>query len=305
MAIRLATFNLKDFFAPRRDEERASVAAKVDGVVASLRRARADVVALQEVGSIELLEQLVTALPELGYGPPVVGGEDRRGIRNAILSRLPIQWAQVHEAKSLPFPRFVDTDPEPFPNRIPLRRAIVHVRIEAGALGELDVLTAHFKSGLPAPMRMASGEPIENATPYGLAESAVRSLVFRAAEALHLRSIVDGVFAHSPDHAICVMGDLNDTLDSLAVNIVRGLEPTNKHHLRPGAALVPEEARFSCHHGGQPTLIDHVLSSERAYRALRHFEIHNEALRYHGPFDERAGMTIDSDHALCVAEFEA
>src|SRR4051794_13856024 len=99
MAIRLATFNLKDFFAPRPDEEQASVAAKVDGVVQSLRRAGADVIALQEVGSIELLDEVIRRLPEFGYGPPVVGGADRRGIRNAIVSRLPIQWAQVHEAK--------------------------------------------------------------------------------------------------------------------------------------------------------------------------------------------------------------
>ena len=101
MALRVATFNLKDFFAPRREQEHAVVEAKLSNVTASLRRAAADVVALQEVGSPELLGRLVQGLPELGYGTPVVGVEDRRGIRNAILSRHPIVWSQVHRARSL------------------------------------------------------------------------------------------------------------------------------------------------------------------------------------------------------------
>ncbi|HVH47979.1 MAG TPA: endonuclease/exonuclease/phosphatase family protein [Labilithrix sp.] len=304
MTLRVATFNLKDFFAARHDDERGIVEAKLGNVAESLRRARPDVVALQEVGSVELLERLVKALPELGYEAPVIGSEDRRGIRNAILSRLPIQWAQVHQAKSLPFPRFVLGDQEPFPGRIPLRRGVVHVRVEAGALGEVDVMTTHFKSNLPAELKTPDGDPIPDATPHSVGESAVRSLVLRAAEALYVRSLVDGIFANSPDHAICVMGDLNDTLDSLPVRLVRGIDTKSKHHLRAAVELLPEEARYSCFHGGEETLIDHVLLSERLHRALRHFEIHNENLRYHGPFTGEPPLTVDSDHALCVAELD-
>jgi endonuclease/exonuclease/phosphatase family metal-dependent hydrolase len=304
MALRLATFNLKDFFSARRDEERAVVEAKLTNVTSELRRASADIVALQEVGSLELLDRLVKALPELGYGAPVVGSEDRRGIRNAVLSRLPVQWSQVHQSKSLPFPCFVEGDPEPFPNRIPLRRGIVHVRVEAGALGELDVLTAHFKSSLPAPRKTPGGAEIKDTTPHAVGESAVRSLVQRAAEALYVRSLVDGIFAHSPDHAICVMGDLNDTLESMPVRLVRGIDTTSKHYLRAAVESIPEEGRYSCFHGGQEILIDHVLLSERLHRALRNFEIQNEHLRYHGPHLDETPLTEDSDHALCVATLD-
>lgn len=304
MTLRLATFNLKDFFAPRRDGEHAVVEAKLSNVAASLRRARADIIALQEVGSPELLDRLIKEVPELGYGAPVVGSQDRRGIRNAILSRLPVQWSQVHQAKSLPFPRFVEGDPEPFPGRIPLRRGIVHVRVEAGAIGEVDVLTAHFKSNLPAELKTPDGKEIPDTTPHEVGQSAVRSLVQRAAEALFVRGLVDGIFAHSPDHAICVMGDLNDTVDSLPVRLVRGIDTTSKHHLRAGADMVAEERRFSCFHGGSPTLIDHVLVSERLHRAFSSFEIHNETLRFHGPHVEDTPLTEDSDHALCVAELD-
>jgi len=304
MTLRVATYNLKDFFSPRREAERGVVQAKLANIAAGLRRAQADVVALQEVGSTELLEQLVCAVPELKYGAPIVGSRDRRGIGNAILSRLPVQWSQVHESKELPFPRFVDGDPEPFPARIPLRRGIVHVRIEAGSLGEVDVLTAHFKSNLPARRKTAAYEDVPDATPHAIGESAVRSLVVRAAEALFMRGLVDGIFAHSPDHAVCVLGDLNDTIDSMPVRLVRGLDATSKHWLRACADSVPEARRYSCFHGGSKTLIDHVLVSERLYGALRRFEIHNEALRYHGPHVNDGALTEDSDHALCVAEFD-
>ncbi|MBX3203940.1 MAG: endonuclease/exonuclease/phosphatase family protein [Labilithrix sp.] len=304
MTLRIATFNLKDFFAARSEGENAVVEAKLSNVTASLRRARADIVALQEVGSLDLLDRLVKALPELGYGAPVVGSEDRRGIRNAILSRLPVQWSQVHQAKALPFPRFVEGDPDPFAGRIPLRRGIVHVRVEAGALGEVDVLTAHFKSNLPAELKTGTGEPVPDATPHAVGESAVRSLVQRAAEALYVRALVDGIFAHSPDHAICVLGDLNDTLDSLPVRLVRGIDTRSKHFLRAAVESIPEEGRYSAFHGGEETLIDHVLLSERLHRGLRHFEIHNEDLRYHGPHVDETPLTEDSDHALCVAELD-
>jgi endonuclease/exonuclease/phosphatase family metal-dependent hydrolase len=303
MSVRIATFNLKDFFLPRAEEERALVEAKVANVAANLRRANADVVALQEVGEQEHLGRLVTKeLGDMGYGAPVIGTPDKRGIRCAILSRLPILWSQVHTRKSLPFPRFVEGDAEPFADRIPLRRGIVHVRVDAPGLGEVDVMTAHFKSNLGVSLKTGEGRELEDATPRGRGEAAVRSLVQRAAEALFVRGLVDDVFHALPDHAICVLGDLNDVPDSLPVRILRGMGEPSSGALRACADLVPAERRYSCFHGNEPTLIDHVLVSERLFRAARTFSIFNEALRYHGPHVEPTPLTEDSDHALCVVE---
>ncbi|MBX3227369.1 MAG: endonuclease/exonuclease/phosphatase family protein [Labilithrix sp.] len=304
MALRIATFNLKDFFLPRNATEQAVGVQKIANVAASLRRANADVVALQEVGGAEILDRLVAEVKDLSYGPPVLGTEDKRGIRNAILSRLPVQWSQVHTAKSLPFPPLVEGDPDPYAGRIPLRRGIVHVRVDAGALGEVDVLTAHFKSNLPALLKGAAGKEVPDTNVHMAGQSAIRSLVQRAAEALFVRGLVDEVFAKSPDHAICVLGDLNDTPTSLPVRLVRGLDATHRHHLRAAGEDMPAERRFSSFHGGAPILIDHILCSDRLHRALTSFEIHNEALRYHGPYVEgEVELTVDSDHALNVAEF--
>jgi len=50
MSCRIATFNLKDFFLPRSDAERSVAPGKLTNLAENLRRANADVVALQEVG---------------------------------------------------------------------------------------------------------------------------------------------------------------------------------------------------------------------------------------------------------------
>jgi endonuclease/exonuclease/phosphatase family metal-dependent hydrolase len=303
MPLRIATFNLKDFFLPRSDAERGVAVAKFANITMNLRRADADVVALQEVGEVQMLERLVGDLSDLGYGAPVVGTPDKRGIRCAILSRIPVLWSQVHTQKSLPFPRFIEADPEPFADRIPLRRGIVHVRVESPDLGEVDVLTMHFKSNLPVPLRTPDGRELPDTTARGRAESALRSLIQRAAEAIYVRGLVDDVFRALPDHAVCVLGDLNDGVDSLPVRIVRGLGEPSKDMLAPCAQLMVPERRYSCFHGNEKTLIDHVLVSERLFRSARSFDIFNHALRYHGPHVEPTAPTEDSDHALCVAEF--
>lgn len=303
MPLRIATFNLKDFFLPREDAERAVVEAKIANVVDNLRRANADVVALQEVGQPEMLARLLAAAPELGYGEPVVGTEDKRGIRCAILSRLPVPWSQVHAPRTLPFPRFYETDPEPYANRIPLRRGVVHVRVEVDSIGEVDVLTAHFKSNRGAPLKAADGSEIEDKSPRGQGEAALRSLVQRAAEALFVRGIVDDVLAHNPDHAICVLGDLNDVVDSMPVRIVRGIGEPEGAVLYPCAELVAPERRFSCYHGPNRSLIDHILVTGRLRRALVDTAILNEALRDHGGYEDDPPLAADSDHALCVASF--
>lgn len=303
MPLRIATFNLKDFFLPRSDAERSVAPGKFANIAANLSRANADVVALQEVGEEQQLERLVNGLADLGYGPPILGTPDKRGIRCALLSRLPVAWSQVHTHDSLPFPRFAEGDPEPFGVRIPLRRGIIQARVESPDLGEVDVMTMHFKSNLPVAFRFAGGRERPDTTPHERAESALRSLIQRAAEAIYVRSLVDGIFRASPDHAVCVLGDLNDVLDSLPVRILRGLGERSKDMLASCSELLPPEERYSCFHGEQKTQIDHILVSERLFRAARNFEIYNEALRHHGAHALPIAPTEDSDHALCVAEF--
>ncbi|MBF5066543.1 hypothetical protein G6O45_25305, partial [Salmonella enterica subsp. enterica serovar Istanbul] len=98
----------------------------------------------------------------------------------------------------------------------------------------------------------------------------------RCAEAIFVRGLVDGVLGKSPDHAICVLGDLNDGADSLPVRIVRGVGEPSKETLLPCAETLAPERRYSVFNGNEKVLIDHILVSDRLFRVLKSFEIYNE-----------------------------
>ena len=303
MSFRLATFNVLDLFE-HDPEPPGFTDAKLAFIARELTRADADIVALQEVGSEALVDRLIKReAASLGYQSVAFGPADRRGIRNAILSRLPAVHTQVHNAASLRFPRFVDGDPEPFGDRIPLRRGLLHVRIATPG-GPVDVMVVHFKSKLGRMMQDADGQDLVDVSARGFAEAQLRSLVLRSAEALFVRGVVDDLLA--PGSAqIAIAGDFNDTLDSIPVQIVsgmgRGLDPALV--LRPAASLVADDRRFSARHSPGPALIDHVLTSATLADRLVGCEIFNESLRDHGPHDPTAPPATDSDHALVVCTF--
>jgi endonuclease/exonuclease/phosphatase family metal-dependent hydrolase len=208
----------------------------------------------------------------------------------------------VHTAEALPFPVFRRGDPEPFGTRIPLRRGIVQATIDGGDLGPVHVLVAHFKSRLAVPLREAGGSELTEATSLSRAEGLVRSLVWRAAEALQMRRLVDAIVAADPGAHVAVAGDLNDTADSPVSSAVRSAGPGALFDCTLG---IPEGERFSVLHEGRGAQIDHVLVTAGLHARLRSAEFANAGLRDHGPTVPGAAevLTVDSDHAPLLVRF--
>jgi endonuclease/exonuclease/phosphatase family metal-dependent hydrolase len=302
MPLTLATFNTKDLLDPRDDAARAHLEKKLDHVAGVLGRLDADVLALQEVGTEAVLEQLCGRLEKRGgYGAPIVGTADNRGIRNAILTRLPVLASKVHAPARLDFPVFHAGDPPPFGDRVPMRRGVVHAKLDAGALGPLDVLVAHFKSNLRLLQRDANGVlPAwsDALSARELAEAELRSLVWRSSEALFVRGLVDELLRTSPDARVAVMGDLNDRPGSLVLRVLMGHGPGALHAC---ADVVDSSKRYSIIFRGKRELFDHVLVSARLRERARSARILNDELRDHA-LDP--APTVDSDHAPLVALFE-
>jgi endonuclease/exonuclease/phosphatase family metal-dependent hydrolase len=299
MPLTLATFNVKDLFDATDDASRTHLDAKLATLARVLEGARADVVALQEVGSIEVVRLLASRAASLGYGEPIMGTVDARGIGCAILSRAPVVVSGVRTASSLPFPAFVEGDPQPFGVRIPLRRGIVHARVDAGSLGTIDLFVGHFKSNRALPMKDARGEAITPRSGRDYAEGHVRSATWRAAEALFVRGLVDGTLAEDPARHVVVAGDLNDHPLSQVVRVVCG---GGEHSLVSCADAVPEAARFSILHDGRKQQIDHILATRALRERLQTARFLNEELRDHGEFDRDVPLP-DSDHAAFVVSF--
>jgi len=293
----IGTFNVKDYFDSPRNAP--VLPSKAREIAKHLTRAQADVVALQEVGSEELVRDALAHVPFGASYTVFFGGADRRGIGNAIVSRLPVEEVEHHTEESLPFPVFREGDPEPFPGRLRLRRPVVRVRL--AALGHtLHVLTTHWKSKLPKPLENALGEEQRWEGGVGRAEADLRSLVSRGAEALFVRRLVERHTAGGAE--AIVLGDLNDTEDSIPVRILRAEGQPGE--LFPAADRAPRPARVTTLHRGVPEQIDHLLATRAVHEKLYEVRFFNEALRDH-PFDPSADAepTVDSDHAMVVAEY--
>jgi predicted extracellular nuclease len=299
---RVATFNLLDFFLPR-PQHAARFEEKLAWTAATIARLDADVVGMQEVGEIDALDRLTAALnarladPSTHYAS-IAGTADKRGIRNAILTRLPVYASRVHTTEQLPFPVFREGDTFPFPARLPLRRGIVHAEIVT-SLGVVHVLVVHFKSGRAVPLERANGEAIAWRTARARGEGDLRALVLRSAEALFLRGEVDAVLEVDPGARVVVLGDFNDVDGSTPVKIARGLGTPGA--LATAADRVATESRYSLMYKGDRQLIDHVLLSAALADRVTGVTIDNVWLREH---ESRPDDTpsIDSDHAPIVVE---
>lgn len=305
MTFSLATYNVLDLFDPDPQDPRGAEATeeKIAYLARKLDAVSADVVGLQEIGSEALLLRLVARMT-CGKYTAVIGTPDARGIRCAVLTRLPVLASEVLTTDALRFPVFVEGDAPPFGARLPLRRGIVKVTVDAG--GEpITVFVVHFKSGRPAPLLDAAGAVVEPKTAADAMEGMVRSVVFRSAEALFVRRAVDAVCgaAASPEAtpSVAVVGDFNDVPSSIVFRTVRGAPPAE---LFDATRSIPFERRHSLMHFGKTRAIDHVLVSERLLARVTDARVLNEDLRDHDAL-RAAGEThfYDSDHSPVVVRF--
>lgn len=304
MPLSIATYNVLDLFDPEPGDEagKTLLDEKIAFLTRKLDDVDADVVGLQEIGSEDALERLASSLARGPYAR-VVGTPDARGIRCALLTRLPILAAEVLTTPALPFPVFVEGDPPPFGARLPLRRGVVQVELDAGGDRErLFVLVVHFKSGRPAPLKTAAGEVVEPQSSFAAMQGTVRSVVFRAAEALFVRQALDAIFARHPEARIAVVGDFNDVWSSIVFRAVRGLKDTE---LFDATRSIPYERRHTLMHFGSTRAIDHVLVSAPLLARVTSAHVFNEDLRDHDAL-RAAGETrfADSDHAPLVVRFD-
>ncbi len=129
-------------------------------------------------------------------------------------------------------------------------------------------------------------------------------MVWRSAEALFVRSLVDDALAAEPGAKVVVAGDLNDVAGSATLAVVLG-RPDSPGALASCADVVPAAERFSIFHRGERSALDHLLVTAPLRARLSDARFVNEALREHAPLgpDGSAAPTVDSDHAPFVARF--
>lgn len=322
--MRLATFNLENLDLPPRANR--SIEERIAMLAPELRRARADIVCLQEVNgqsqpghggrTLRALDMLLSATPYASYDRAVSEMHPGGGVADVhnlvVLSRWPIRAARsVRNELVAPLTyRPVTADPAALADEaVTIDRPLLVCEIDAGGERPLTVINCHLRAPL------ASAIPGQKIAPFvwrsigGWAEGFYLSSMKRNAQALELRLTIDRILAADPHAAIAVAGDFNAEDHESPLRIVSGAEQdTGNGALSAQSMIVLDRAisaerRHSVVHQGRPQMLDHILASRALYARFVGVEVQNEALSDEAVGYARVDRPAGSYHACVVAEF--
>jgi endonuclease/exonuclease/phosphatase family metal-dependent hydrolase len=190
----VATYNLENYILQPTDSRPAKSPESRAKIREMLRGLRAEVLALQELGGPEALQELQAGLKAEGLDYPyseMVGGSDTN-IHLAVLSQFPIVDRRPHTNDSFLL----------YGRRFWISRGFLEVDIQVSTNYVFTLLNAHLKSRLTVPQ----------------ADEAQ----LREQEAMVLRAIAAQRLEEHPDLNLVVLGDLNDTKSSPALRALLG-----------------------------------------------------------------------------------
>ena len=269
---RIGTWNLENLFrpgGPAGPTTQAAYDAKLDALATTITALDPDVLAVQEIGDPDALDDLAEVIAG-GYDPRRTATPDGRGIRVGFLSRLPL----LDPVEIRDFPtglRPVQVD-DTAAGTTTMGRAALAAGVDVGAT-RVQVLTCHLKSKLLT----FPGGRFSTTDEGERARYAAYALNRRAAEAVTVRAAATELIdTHGQDVAVIVLGDLNDEASAATTQILQGppgSEIGTGGFTRPDrgdaerlwnlAAYIPEPDRYSRTYNGRRELIDHVLATGR------------------------------------------
>jgi endonuclease/exonuclease/phosphatase family metal-dependent hydrolase len=279
--VRVATYNLENYLDHDTGTRRAKSAEAKAKVCEAIRAMNPDVLALQEMGSQDALQELRASLKADGLDFPFwehVSGFDTN-IHVAVLSRFPFVARRPHtnDFFLLGGRRF----------RVSRGFAEVDVKVSEGY--SFTLITAHLKSRRPMP------------------EADEAELRFE--EAKLLREAIDARLAAKPNANLIVLGDFNDTKDSRSTREIIGrgrfklvdtrpAERNGDNMPSPNPAWEPRNITWTHYYGKNDTYsrIDYILLSPGMAREWVTNETYVLTLPNWG---------VASDHRPLVATFEA
>lgn len=280
-AFNAMTWNVENLFRPEQGASRADrqrFQRKLELLAGVIGRLDPDVVALQEVGGEEPLDDLQSALDGAYPHVAISAFPDGRGIGVAVLSKHAVQeqtdLVDFAAGPALDIHTLTATgDPKPIDR---MSRGALRVRVTKDGL-QVDLVTAHLKSKLLTFPRPGGGsftprDEEERAQVAGIA------LMRRMAEAVTLRIRINALLEGNDRTPLLLLGDFNDVPEaqtSLILNGPPGSEIGTQGFDRPDkgddarlfnlAPLIPEDRRFSRVERGRPELLDQIFASEELF----------------------------------------
>lgn len=324
------TWNVENLFRPEEHSEEGEqdlYRRKLELLARVIEDLDPDVVALQEVGGEQPLQDLQQALGQSYPHRALSGFPDARGIRVACLSKHPVEEQEdivdfppgpaldVHDLTA-------DGGTEPIER---MGRGALRVRVARAGMS-VDVLTAHLKSKLlsfprPGGSSFTPRDEDERAQVAGIA------LMRRMAEAVTLRVRANALLQSPDRNPLILLGDFNDVPEAQTSLILtgppgseigtRGFDAPDKGdaaRLFNTAPAIPQERRFSRVERGRPELLDQILASVELFPEGEDGERRRPVADSHVGFAEGLPSVEDNpgerqeevapDHAPVTASFE-
>jgi endonuclease/exonuclease/phosphatase family metal-dependent hydrolase len=276
---KVMTWNVENLFlfghrsSPKTPEEYQQKLTSLAQVILNLEP---HVVALQEIGHVEALEELVALLKGRYPHRLVSSSPDPRGIRVGFISQLEIE---EHEDIST-FPqeglsKVVGWTNPNITEITRMSRGALRIRVRPKPELPIHLLNAHFKSKLLT-FTSSTGQP--RFTPRDeneRAQGAGLALLKRTAESVALRVRASALLENNTSESLIVLGDLNDVPSAATTQILHGpggseigtlgfnrRDKGDDTRLFNLASLIPEQRRYSRIYQNNKELIDHILVSQ-------------------------------------------
>src|SRR5262245_13945066 len=278
---RVATYHVENYLdqpAKTRHAKPLEAKAKVcEGILAL----KPDVIALQEMGSVAALQELRDSLKAEGLDFPYwnhVTGFDTN-IHLAILSKFPFTALRPH-----PNDDFLLNG-----RRFHVSRGFAEADIQVNTNYSFTIIAAHLKSKRP----IAQADEAE----------------LRQEEAKVLREKIEARFAANPNVNLVVLGDLNDTKDSMCIKEVIGRGKRKLVDTRPAERNGDNLSGFGSTLDHRNVTWTHYFATEDLYSRLDYVLLSPAMAREWVP-DQTYILAISnwglaSDHRPLVATFEA
>ena len=278
---RVATFNIENFLdAPSGTRPAKSRKAQAK-VRESILAAKPDVIALEEVGSTNVLLALQASLKAAGLDLPnweLVTGYDTN-IHVTVLSRFPIVARRPHTNENF----LLDGV------RLQVSRGFAEMDIQVNPKYKFTLIAAHLKSRRPSPI--ADEEE------------------WRYKEAVALRRVIDARLEDDPGQNLVVLGDFNDSKDSKPVRTIMGRGRTRLFDTRPAERNGDDPATASRGHDSRNITWTHYYDKEDTYSRIDYILVSHGMEREWLPAEtyvlSSPNWGVASDHRPVVAGFVA
>ena len=239
--IRVATYNVENYLDAGIAGRPAKSAAAKARVREALHALNPDVVALQEMGTTNALEELRASLKAEGLDYPYwdyLAGAADTNIHIAVLSRLVLTDPCYHTNDAF----LLDG------RRFRVSRGFLELKVQANRAFHFTLIAAHLKSKRAVPQADESD--------------------LREQEGLLLREKVNARLSEDPGGDLIVLGDFNDTPNSRVIKTLVGRGRNVLVDTRPGERFAGGAPVSGAQGGSRPVCWTHYFPEADAYTRI-------------------------------------